>query len=313
MVPAPEAPAGITVVMPAYNEAGAIVQTLTALQAVLSKIERETELFVVDDGSSDETADLARSAGATVIRHPTNGGYGCSLLTGIEAARFDTIVIVDADGTYPVASLPELLAVYDRGFDMVVGRRQGRHYEQSVAKRTLRTVFRLLAEFACGCSILDINSGFRVFSRGPVLAARASLSSGFSFTTTITLLFLLSHLFVGYVPIPYHQRVGASKVRLVRDGLRSFQIIISAIARFNPLKLYLLLLIVYWTGMLALLFAAGPGPFQATTSTALMFGWTTSCVIAACAILAIAIGKSRSTEQVLVHRRSVKRPPAGAH
>jgi len=232
---------GVTVVVPAYNEAGAIAETLTHLQKALTQWARPSEIIVVSDGSTDETAPIAESIGVRVISHPLNSGYGRSILSGIEAATYDTIAIIDADGTYPAEQLGDLLTHYAKGFHMVVAARQGRYYEGSFGKQILRIFFRWLAEFTCGRSIPDINSGFRVFDRRPVLAWRNSLSTGFSFTTTITLLFMLNYYFVGYLPIPYSQRVGRSKVRLFKDSLRSLQIILTMIAQFNPLKLYLLL------------------------------------------------------------------------
>jgi len=278
------------VIIPAYNEAEAIGQTITELQQTLSAIKCESEILVVDDGSIDSTPATASLCGVRVIRHPRNAGYGRALLTGIDVATYDNIVIVDADTTYPIEYLPELLALYGQGFDMVVGARQGRHYKGSFIKQILRAIFRFLAEFTCGRSIPDINSGFRVFRRGPVLAERSSLSPGFSFTTTITLLFMLKNLFVAYLPIPYRGRVGKSKVRLVSDGLRSLQIIVTAIAQFNPLKLFLLLFLTSWTGILILAVLSwalawlGPGFWLM-----LAVGWGVGMVISALAILSLVL------------------------
>src|SRR5258708_16784192 len=193
----PNAGAGITVVIPAFNESASIEKTLDVLKRTLQTLSRPTEVIVVNDGSVDNTAALAVAADVRVINHPINSGYGRSILTGVDSAKYETIAIVDADGTYPIEVLPDLLKLYDQGFDMVVGSRQGKHYQASISKRLLRIIFRSLAEFTCGRSIPDINSGFRVFRRRPVLMERESISSGFSFTTTITLLFMLNHLFVG--------------------------------------------------------------------------------------------------------------------
>jgi glycosyltransferase involved in cell wall biosynthesis len=227
-----------------------------------------------------------------VIQHPANSGYGRSLLTGIAAASHDVVAIIDADGTYPSESLPDLLALFDKGFDMVVGARQGEHYYSSFGKRVLRTFFRFLAEYTCGRSIPDINSGFRVFYRKPVLSWRSSVSTGFSFTTTVTLLFMLNHLLVAYTPIAYNKRIGTSKIRLVSDGLRSLQIIFTAIAQFNPLKLYLLLLIVNAAGTLVLcgLLLKAMGTWLVST-LALLIGWNAFCVIMALAVLSVSIVK----------------------
>jgi len=278
---------GVTVILPTYNEEGAIGQTLAKLKETLPSLRRPTEIVVVDDGSSDRSAEVATAAGVRVIRHPRNCGYGHSLLTGILAANYNSIVITDADGTYPIDKLPDLLAMYDRGFDMVVGARTGQHYIRSLRQKLLRLTFRLLAEFTCGRKIPDINSGFRVFDRRPVLMWRRSLSTGFSFTTTITLLFMLNTLIVGYLPIPYEKRVGSSKVRLFHDSLRSLQIMLTTIAQFNPIKLYLLLLVFNLLGNAIL------GSFMFWTSVALswfyiaVMVWNAWTLVFALAILAL--------------------------
>lgn len=280
---------GVSIVIPAYNEAAAMGPTLAALQQTLSRLNRPAEILIVDDGSSDDSAQQAKAAGAKVIQHPTNGGYGRSLLTGIEHASYDIVAIMDADGTYPVERLPDLLTFFDKGFDMVVGARQGKNYMTSWSKSFLRFIFRNLAEYTCGRSIPDINSGFRVFYRNPVLAWRPSLSTGFSFTTTITLLFMLNNLFVGYLPIDYHKRAGNSKVRLFRDSFRSLQIIFTAIAQYNPLKLYLLLILIDIAG--AFMFVALTIQriiFNPFTASFFIFGLNALCLLSAIAILAVA-------------------------
>ena len=190
---------GLSVVIPAYNESEAIQETLKTVVGTLESLPNEYEVIVVDDGSSDDTSVKIVEAGVRVIRHPINSGYGRSLITGIEHASYENIVIVDADGTYPFADLPALLEMYCEGFDMVVGARTGEHYRESLKKWVLRIIFRMLAEFTCGRTIPDINSGFRIINREKTLKFKRSYSSGFSFTTTITLLFMLNHLFVGYI------------------------------------------------------------------------------------------------------------------
>ena len=130
---------------------------------------QDPEIIVVNDGSRDATEERAKDAGARVITHPHNVGYGASLKHGIKSALHDTIVISDADGTYPITAIPELLREYNSGFDMVVGARQGIHYHQSFLKKHLRNVLRWMVEFISGRVIPDINSGLRVFSRKTVL------------------------------------------------------------------------------------------------------------------------------------------------
>ena len=232
----------ITVVIPAYNESAAIAGVVQRVRQVLQDAAVEHEILVVSDGSTDGTVQEALDQGATVVQHPQNLGYGRSLKTGILAARYDLIAITDADGTYPVERLPELIERSER-YHMVVGARTGSFYQGGMMKRLGRFVFRHLSEFAAGQSIPDINSGLRVFRRREILPYFPVISAGFSFTTTCTLVYLLNDMFVHYVPIEYHRRAGKSKVHHVRDSLRALQIIVEAILRCNPIKMFLLLAI----------------------------------------------------------------------
>ena len=227
-----------SIVIPAYNEEGAV-------GALLEEILREEpkgsfEVIVVDDCSSDRTRAVAEKYPVTVLSNVHNFGYGYSLKRGITAAKHDNIVILDADGSYPVASIAKLVHEYEKGFDMVVGARGGRYYRGSQAKRMARFFFRVISEFATGRTIPDINSGCRVFRKDAAVRFFKTLSSGFSFTTTITLAFMLNAYSVKYIPIEYHKRNGESKVRYVRDTLRSAQIIVEAIVLYNPIKIFML-------------------------------------------------------------------------
>ncbi len=233
---------GISVIIPALNEAKGIAPTLKHIQQVAQAQGWDLDLVVVDDGSTDETGALARQAGARVIRHPTNGGYGLSLQDGIQAAHFDLIAFTDADGTYPVAEFPALVSmVVNEGFDMAVGARTGQEYRKGWWKYPARILFRWLAEYVAGRRIPDINSGLRVIRREKLLPHLAHTCLGFSFTTSITLIFFLNGLFVGYRPVSYARRIGTTKVRHFHDTLRTGQILVSVISAYNPIKLFLLI------------------------------------------------------------------------
>lgn len=243
--------AGFSVVVPAMNEGDAVGDVVRRLREAMDSTGQPYEVIVVDDGSSDNTAQAARDAGATVLQHPQNAGYGAALKTGILRAQFDRIVITDADGTYPIDRIPDLMAESDR-FDMVVGARQGDHYRESRFKEPARLIFGGLAQWVTGVPIPDVNSGLRVFRTSLARQYFHVISQGFSFTTTITLAAISNGYFVKYMPIDYHKRVGKSKVKLMRDIPRTTQILLQAVVYYNPVKLFLAFALA--SGALAIVF-----------------------------------------------------------
>ena len=230
----------LSVLIPAYDEAESIAAVVARARETMEASGVPYELIVIDDGSSDGTGERAKADGVRVIRHPRNAGYGRALKTGIRESRYPWCAIVDADGSYPVEKLPELLA-HVPVYDMVVGARTGSIYWGSFGRRLLRTALLRLVQFVAGTSVPDVNSGFRIFRKDVALAHSARISSGFSFTTTLTLAMILGEHFVHYVPIEYRPRVGKTKVRLRRDILRMLQILVQAVLFYNPLKAFLAL------------------------------------------------------------------------
>jgi glycosyltransferase involved in cell wall biosynthesis len=198
------------------------------------------EILVVDDGSEDDSAAVAESAGFRVLRHPENRGYGAALKTGIRHAAHDWIAITDADGTYPNEHLPELtrLAV-DGAYDMVVGARTGESVHIPLARRPAKWALNRLANYLARTEIPDLNSGMRVFRRAVVEEFRRYLPASFSFTTTLTLALLTNDYTVCYVPIAYHKRVGRSKINPIKDTLNILGLIVRTVMYFAPLRVLL--------------------------------------------------------------------------
>jgi glycosyltransferase involved in cell wall biosynthesis len=230
----------VSFVIPAHNEEAAIPVVLEAIQRVSKEQGLQAECIVVDDGSTDQTAAVAASHGAKVVSIAMNVGYGSALKRGIEEATHSSIVITDADGSYPLDYTPELLRRLER-FDLVIGRRTGTTYYRSLVTYPFRLAYLLLVWFVVGRRVPDPNSGFRAFRREAVQEFLPVMCAGFSFSTSMTTLFLLSGLTVDYVPIPYRRRIGKSKIRFVRDMLRTGQILCSVILLYNPIKLFVLL------------------------------------------------------------------------
>ena len=236
---------GVSIVIPAYNEErGAppvMEETLELLRRELEgKI--EFEVIVVDDGSTDATAEALRpfenETSFRVVRHPRNKGYGAAIKTGIRYARYEWIMITDADGTYPAEHIPELLEA--REVDtMVVGARIGTNAQIPLIRRPPKWVLRKLAEILSGNEIPDLNSGLRVFHREVATRFRSILPNQFSYTTTITLAMFAAGYQVKYLPINYRKREGLSKIRPIADTLNFLKLIIRTVLFFDPLRVFL--------------------------------------------------------------------------
>ena len=229
----------ISVVIPAYNEEKGISEVLADLKTILDDTHLQYEIIIVDDGSSDKTAEIVQKQDfVRLIQHPVNRGYGAALKTGIKSASGDWILITDADGTYPNESIPELLK-YSGEYDMVVGARTGENVSIPMYRRPAKLFLTKLANYLVETKIPDLNSGMRLFRKEDSMKYFHILPSGFSFTTTITLSYLSDGFLVKYVPIDYHERHGSSKIKPFKDGMNFILLILKAITYFNPLKVFL--------------------------------------------------------------------------
>lgn len=249
----PTTAATVSVVIPAYNEEGAVGAVIAEIRQRLADAGLAPEIVVVDDGSTDRTAPAALAAGARVIQHRSNRGYGAALKTGIAAAAHDVVAIVDADGTYPATALPAMIAELDHA-DMVVGARIGTEVRIPFVRRPAKWALTHLANYVANATIPDLNSGLRVFRRDIVMQYYPILPDQFSWTTTITLAMHCDKYAVSYLPIDYRTRRGRSKI--VPWDAGNFAILIMRTAMlFRPLRVFLPLVVgclVYGTGKMTL-------------------------------------------------------------
>jgi glycosyltransferase involved in cell wall biosynthesis len=227
----------VTVVIPAYNEAEHVAGQVEAVERQMQSTGWAYEVIVVDDGSSDETAERAAATGARVLRRPRNRGYGAALKLGIRSAKYDWILITDADGTYPVESIPDLLAEASAN-EMVVGARTGKVVKVPLVRRPAKWFLRQLASYLAGRRLPDLNSGLRLMRKSLVMRYEHLLPDGFSFTTTITLASAVNGHPLSYVPINYMARLGQSKIR-PRHAYDFLLLILRTIVFFNPLKVFI--------------------------------------------------------------------------
>jgi glycosyltransferase involved in cell wall biosynthesis len=232
----------VSVIIPAFDEETGVAAVVAEVQELLLGLNGPTEVVVVDDGSRDATAQVATQAGARVIRHRSNRGYGAALKTGIAAARHDTMAIIDADGTYPAEAIPRLLAGLENA-DMVVGARIGKNVKVPLVRRPAKWALNHLANYVSTARIPDLNSGLRAFRRDVVLQYFPILPDQFSWTTTITLAMHCDKYAVSYLPIDYRERRGRSKIVPWDAGSFAIQILRTAML-FRPLRVFLPLVLI---------------------------------------------------------------------
>jgi glycosyltransferase involved in cell wall biosynthesis len=229
----------ISVVIPAYNEELAIGDDLKSIQGALTGAGLDYEIIVVDDASTDRTAEIVRGfPDVRLISHPYNRGEGAARTTGLRASRGDIIVTTDADGTYPNQDMPRLLAALE-GYDMVIGARKKEAGTMRWLRTPAKTFIRLLASYLTATRIPDLNSGLRALRKGPALRFLNILPATHSWVSTITIAFLTNGYTVNFIPIDYYPRKGKSSFHPLRDTYNYLSLVVRAIVYFNPLKVFL--------------------------------------------------------------------------
>jgi len=225
----------LSVILPAKNEGAGLRRTLPVLRRVLP----DAEVIVVDDGSSDDTREVAMDVGARVLSSPYSMGNGAAIKRGAREARGDVLVFMDADGQHDPECIPALLAPLEAGYDMAVGARDSTG-QANLHRGLANALYNRLASWMTGHHIADLTSGFRAVRADKFREFLHLLPNGFSYPTTITMAFFRSAFPVAYVPMAVGKRVGvASHIRPLQDGVRFLLIIFKIATLFSPLKLFL--------------------------------------------------------------------------
>jgi len=262
----------VSVIIPAFNEAenlGHVVQQIAASYP-------DFEIIVVNDGSTDETASVANDSGAIVYSHPYNIGNGAAIKSGIRIASGEILVFMDGDGQHDPGEISALLSHFPN-YDMVVGAR-GKGYHSSWSRALGNKIYNWFASYVAKFQVMDLTSGFRAIKADIARNLLYLLPNTYSYPTTMTLGVLRSGRSLKYIPINAGVRIkGKSKVKLFRDGVRFFMIIIKICALYSPLRIFL--------PVSALLFLTGLGYYlytyivwgRFTNMSALLF--TTSIIV----------------------------------
>lgn len=232
----------LSIVLPAKNESNSLKTLIPQLRLIAPA----AEILVVNDGSTDDTAAIAQEAGAKVITHPYSQGNGAAIKTGARNATGEIIVFMDADGQHDPEDIPVLLDKLQEGYDMVVGARStGTH--ASLSKRFANSFYNRLATMMTGYKIEDLTCGYRAVRADKFRKFLYLLPNGFSYPTTSTMAFFRSGFPVAYIPIHAGKRDGKSHIKIIRDGIRFFIIILKIGALFSPMRLFLPISVVIFT------------------------------------------------------------------
>jgi glycosyltransferase involved in cell wall biosynthesis len=232
----------LSVIIPAYNEENGIAEIACRVLSVAPDLKKagvdQLELLIVDDGSRDRTAEVASNIpGVNLICHPRNRGYGAALKTGFSKARGELIGFLDADGTYPPEYFPHLCRAALNGMDLVIGSRMaGEESKMPLTRRVGNFFFATLLTALSHQKVTDSASGMRVFKR-EILEQIYPLPDGLNLTPVMSTRALHERVNMGEVPIPYSERVGRSKLSVIRDGSIFLQSMVWTVLSYNPVRI----------------------------------------------------------------------------
>lgn len=225
----------MTVVIPVHDEAA----SLPGVLAGLARLDPPPAVLVVDDGSTDGSAERAAAVGATVLRHGRRRGQGAALRTGLAAVREGVVVLLDGDGQHDPAWVPALVERLAEGADLAVAARRS-FADCGPLRRVGNQALAALASCATGVAVPDLTSGCRAARRADLEPWLPLLPTGFSTPTTTTLAFLHSGRRVDFLSVPGRpRRHGVTRTRLLRDGLFCLRVGLKVSTLLRPRRLAL--------------------------------------------------------------------------
>ena len=238
----------LSIVIPALNEEESIGATIQRCLDARDRIRRvghvdDVEVVVVSDGSTDRTAAIAqafadRDPSVTLIVFEQNRGYGAAIKEGFSRSRGNLVAFLDADGTCDPQLFGDLcLALQQQGAAIALGSRMGPGTHMPRLRRLGNRIYALLLGSLSGVAVTDTASGMRVIRR-EALADLYPLPDGLHFTPAMSARAIMRQLPIVEVPMPYAERVGQSKLRVLRDGVRFFAAISDAVLLFHPSRIF---------------------------------------------------------------------------
>ena len=226
-----------SIIVPVFNEEKAVKNVLEELKAYLNEKKYQTEIIVINDGSTDQTKEILKDIkDIKLINHPYNKGYGAAIKTGVKKAKYNWILWYDSDGQHQPKYIEKLIK-YKKGYDMIIGARQG--YQGPIMRQPGKKILHNLAQYLIQHKIPDLNSGFRLIRKSKFEKFSHLFPNGFSVSTTITLAFFKQGFNIKYIPITIKKRMGGKSCVKANDGFKTIMLIIRIIVLFSPLRIFL--------------------------------------------------------------------------